>query len=422
MVGMGTTYGANNPLSLEYLVRNEKRYQHWNVWNDDHDDDDGTEDDDTDDDGTEDDDFNDLETKLRLDVRYVFVNEDFDVQINDWLQLPSKPDDDLRERRRRQNQQEEQKKDREKSQDNGISQSESGRTLDSTNVAFGIELQFGYIMGELLDDSPVLLIKSCIGNRALGWDLLPPTVTTRYNDTTQGYEYPAYGEKPERWFANSTKPDVPSFSWYAGKQYDDDVRNAKKVLQNLHVYYPGLFASDSSGSGDQQEPNYEIAGFLWWQGARDTMMEGHAMQYESNLVHFIDSIRNDFDDGRNKAREAKFLIASIGFGGYAMPEFTNWVKQVSRGNQKDDDGAPYFEKVFTAQMTVNNYTKYPQYQNNVYAVDIRSSFRNPSNANWNWAHYNCDARVYMEVSKMVFSFPHRTCLSCTLILVQQGGW
>ena len=38
---------------------------------------------------------------------------------------------------------------------------------------FGPEIGFGHIMGHVLD-APVLVLKACIGNRALGWDLLPP--------------------------------------------------------------------------------------------------------------------------------------------------------------------------------------------------------------------------------------------------------
>lgn len=45
--------------------------------------------------------------------------------------------------------------------------------LTVNGTSFGPDLQFGYVMGELFD-APVLLLKSCSGNRALGWDLLPP--------------------------------------------------------------------------------------------------------------------------------------------------------------------------------------------------------------------------------------------------------
>ena len=39
----------------------------------------------------------------------------------------------------------------------------------------GPEIGIGQHVGEATD-APVLILKSCIGNRALGWDLLPPGV------------------------------------------------------------------------------------------------------------------------------------------------------------------------------------------------------------------------------------------------------
>ena len=43
----------------------------------------------------------------------------------------------------------------------------------SPKGTFGPELGFGHVLGHALDE-PVLLLKACIGNRSLGWDLLPP--------------------------------------------------------------------------------------------------------------------------------------------------------------------------------------------------------------------------------------------------------
>ncbi|MEA3366861.1 MAG: sialate O-acetylesterase, partial [Planctomycetota bacterium] len=37
----------------------------------------------------------------------------------------------------------------------------------------GPEFGIGYYVGHAVD-APVLILKSCIGNRSLGWDLLPP--------------------------------------------------------------------------------------------------------------------------------------------------------------------------------------------------------------------------------------------------------
>jgi hypothetical protein len=46
-------------------------------------------------------------------------------------------------------------------------------TATANGRFFGPELGFGYVMGTFHDE-PVLLIKSCIGNRGLAWDYLPP--------------------------------------------------------------------------------------------------------------------------------------------------------------------------------------------------------------------------------------------------------
>jgi len=37
----------------------------------------------------------------------------------------------------------------------------------------GVEIGIGHHVGHVTD-APVMILKSCIGNRALGWDLLPP--------------------------------------------------------------------------------------------------------------------------------------------------------------------------------------------------------------------------------------------------------
>lgn len=37
----------------------------------------------------------------------------------------------------------------------------------------GVELSVSHLLGNTLEQ-PVMILKSCIGNRSLGWDLLPP--------------------------------------------------------------------------------------------------------------------------------------------------------------------------------------------------------------------------------------------------------
>ncbi|HSH93405.1 MAG TPA: sialate O-acetylesterase, partial [Roseimicrobium sp.] len=157
----------------------------------------------------------------------------------------------------------------------------------------GIEYGVGAKVGNALEE-PVLILKSCIGNRALGWDLLPPnsesseyTVKDKKTGTPKTYVYAGYKDPTEKW-EKGTEPAAGG-KWYAGKQYDDDVANAKKVLADLGKHYPGA-------------DRYEVVGFFWWQGERDCGDEGHSAMYEKNLVNLIKSLRKDFD-----APHAKFV-------------------------------------------------------------------------------------------------------------------
>lgn len=111
----------------------------------------------------------------------------------------------------------------------------------------GPEIGIGHFLEKSID-GPIMLLKSCIGNRSLGWDLLPPG-SPRYE--FNGKIYAGYKDSPASWDKGQPKPDPAS--WYAGKQYDSDIANAKNVLQELDKFYP-----DAS--------KYEVVGFFWWQG------------------------------------------------------------------------------------------------------------------------------------------------------------
>jgi alpha-galactosidase len=221
----------------------------------------------------------------------------------------------------------------------------------------GPELQFGHIMGHVLDE-PVLVLKSCIGNRSLGWDLLPPG-SEQFE--FEGKIYAGYKESPLSW-EKGTKP-VP-IKWYAGKQYDDDIADAKKILAKIGEYYPGA-------------KSYEVAGFVWWQGHKD-QNAAHSSRYEQNLVHLIKTLRKDFD-----APEAKFVLATIAFG----------------GNELKGHGLA----VANAQLAVSGEKgKYPEFRGNVTTVEARPFWRDkavsPSGAGY---HYNHNAETYMEVSNLL---------------------
>ena len=223
----------------------------------------------------------------------------------------------------------------------------------------GVEVQLGHIMGHVLEE-PVVVLKACTGNRSLGWDLLPPG-SEQFE--FEGKIYAGYKETPLSW-DKGTAPEP--IAWYAGKQYDTDTTNAKEVLKNLAKYYP-----DYKGQG------YEVAGFVFWQGHKD-QNPAHASRYEQNLVHFIKTLRKDFN-----APDAKFVLATIAFGG--------------------DKLSGHGLTVANAQLAVSGEKgKYPEFKGNVKTIDARPFWResdvSPSGAGY---HYNHNAETYMEVGNLL---------------------
>ena len=175
--------------------------------------------------------------------------------------------------------------------------------LTVNDKKIGIEIGIGHQLGNAID-APVMVLKSSIGNRSLGWDLLPPG-TPRY--THNGKEEAGYREYSDGGKILPYKKGVSKViskkgrnrgkevdPWYAGKQYDDDVANAKMILADLDKYYPGA-------------KSYEVAGILWWQGDKDMRNPAHAATYEKNLVNFAKALRKDFN-----APKAAFVTASLG--------------------------------------------------------------------------------------------------------------
>lgn len=230
----------------------------------------------------------------------------------------------------------------------------------------GPELGIGHPLGDAIS-APVMLLKSCIGNRSLGWDLLPPGSPRTLHD---GKVYPAYKERPDSWAADPAKgvetpPPLPwvdkkgkPIDWYAGKQYDDDVANAKRILADLKKYYPGA-------------SQYEVAGFFFWQGEKDGGNAAHAAEYEANLVRFIRRLRQDFE-----APRAKFVLATLG--------------EAVKGSGGNGG------KILEAQLAVDGESgKHPEFKGNVSTVYAHPLSKGGSGN----SHYNGNAETYMEVGE-----------------------
>lgn len=229
----------------------------------------------------------------------------------------------------------------------------------------GIETGIGHHLGNAFDE-PVLILKSSIGNRSLGWDLLPPgsssyeyEMEVKNRQTKQlekkTFIFAGYGQSPDKW-EKGTEPKP--IGWKAGVQYDGDVARAKDVLKDLGKFYPGA-------------TEYEVAGFLWWQGDKDRYNAGHAIKYEENLINLVAALRKDFN-----APKAKFVCATLG----------QTSKENAKGNEK---------LILDAMLAISDAKKYPELEGDVATVYTHPlSMGSSSNA-----HYGGNAKTYMNVGE-----------------------
>lgn len=218
----------------------------------------------------------------------------------------------------------------------------------------GVEIGIGHHMGQLHDE-PVLILKSAIGNRSLGWDLLPPgSPSYEFTDPKDGktYVYAGFGQSPLRW-EKGTEPKP--IGWTAGVQYAGDVARAKEVLNNLSKYYPDA-------------TKFEVAGFFWWQGDKDRYNAGHAQMYEKNLVNLFKALRKEFN-----APKAKMVVATLGQ--------TN--KDSAKGNEKH---------IIEGQMALAT--------NPEFKGDVATVYSHPlSMGSSSNGHYGGNAKTYMNVGQ-----------------------
>jgi Carbohydrate esterase, sialic acid-specific acetylesterase len=221
----------------------------------------------------------------------------------------------------------------------------------------GPELAFGNLLGDFHDE-PVLILKASQGNRSLSWDFLPPG-SERFEAGDKVYA--GYKDPQPSW----KKGEEPKAgTWYAGKQYDDCFNAAKETLKNFDASFPHW-----KGRG------YEIAGFVWFQGHKDTGDAVHAERYEPNLVQLIKTLRKEFD-----AANAPFVVA------------------VGCGNEgREGTGL----QVAEAQLAVDGAKgKYPEFKGNVRSVDTRDFWpdvaKSPKNQGF---HYHQNAGAYMQMGE-----------------------
>ena len=202
----------------------------------------------------------------------------------------------------------------------------------SNGKAIGPELGFGHVLGTYHDEQ-ILLIKTAMGNRSLGFDFRPP----------------------------SSGRNDPDNKWES-LEYKLMVEGVHKTLGDMKNILPGY-----KGQG------YEIAGFAWWQGHKDSGTDKDIAEYEQNLVNLINDVRKEF-----KSPKMPAVVATVGFGGHTM--------------------ADKFLRILKAQMAVGDPKRHPEFAGTVTSVDIRDFWRevdeSPTSQDY---HYNRNAETYMLV-------------------------
>ena len=202
----------------------------------------------------------------------------------------------------------------------------------SNGRSIGPELGFGHVLGTFHDEQ-VLLIKTAQGNRSLGFDFRPPS---------SGRTDPA--------------------NKFESAEYRLMVEGVRKTLDNIDKVVPGY-----KGQG------YEIAGFVWFQGHKDSFSETLIAEYEKHLVNLINDVRKEF-----KSPKLPAVVATVGFGGHNMQD--------------------RFRRIHKAQMAVGDASQHPEYAGNVASVDTRDFWRevdeSPTNQDY---HYNRNAETYLRI-------------------------
>ncbi len=199
--------------------------------------------------------------------------------------------------------------------------------------AIGPEVGFGYVLGTFLDEQ-VLLIKTAQGNRSLKFDFRPPS-------------------------SGRTEPT----SEYEGYEYRAMVKGVRETLEKIDTIVPGY-----------QGQGYEIAGFGWFQGHKDSGATKE--EYETNLVNLIQDLRKEFN-----APAMKAVVATVGFEGYRIVK------------------GPWYG-IWQAQMAVGDPKQHPEFVGNVASVDTRDLWRevNESPRSQGY-HYHRNAETYMLVGE-----------------------
>jgi alpha-galactosidase len=164
----------------------------------------------------------------------------------------------------------------------------------------GPEFTFGLYM-QKFTDAPILLIKTAWGGKSLNTDFRPPSAGPYVFNETQFAAFQKQGKDLAAIKAAKEKE--------TGVYYRLMVEHVKKVLGDIKRVVPGYDAAQ----------DYELAGFVWFQGWNDLVDSGTYPNrdkpggydaYSTAMTHFIRDVRKDLN-----APKLPFVIGVLGVGG-----------------------------------------------------------------------------------------------------------
>ncbi|MEN8783122.1 MAG: sialate O-acetylesterase [Akkermansiaceae bacterium] len=194
---------------------------------------------------------------------------------------------------------------------------------------FGPELQFGNLVGDLIDE-PVLIIKTAWGGHSLGINFRPPS---------------------------SGKPDYQKGKYKdedLGASYRDMIKIVKDIRDNLGTYFPEL-----------KRREIEITGFSWHQGWNDAGSAEMVAEYAENMQNLIRDLRKDLD-----VPKLPVVIANTGMIGMGGKGIRNELCEI--------------------QLKLGDPKATPEFAGTIHSVDTRpfkrTTEQSPSRFGYHWNH------------------------------------
>lgn len=195
----------------------------------------------------------------------------------------------------------------------------------------GVELAFGTLMGDKLDE-PVILIKAAWGGHSLYKLFRSPSAGMPSDDFLQNELDRAVKSVTNRNKKRKKKQPLPTMKDIKapyGQSYRNMMKEVKETFANYETMFPSL-----------KGKKLKLAGFVWFQGWND-MYNGAQDHYASNMQHFINDVRKDLNApnlpfvigvmGQNGSKPAKGNMAIVQKAQLSMekvPEFKGNVKAV----------------------------------------------------------------------------------------------